>query len=1189
LTRTRTLALAVVLVLSAVLAFPGLPVHAAEGRTAYLVRDLDPREESESGGPAVVIGTVGNRVLLKSSDTASGDELWASDGTPLGTQMLVDVCPGPCSSEVRVLGSLNGRTFWVGVPAPPPFGTLDERRRRLWVTDGTRTGTIPLSEEGIPASVALTRDALYFTGCREFTFQCDLWRSDGTPEGTVLIRQFTIDQGTPGALTAVGSRVFFVANRDLWVTDGTAPGTVRLKSFSRSTPEGLTAAGNRLFLAADDGQGTEVWTSDATVPGTRALTQLAPASPFPTLADHFEPWLFKVAGNLVFFLVNDVTHEDELWRSDGTPAGTFAVTDFSDHQPFGDERLEIHFGAAGNRFLFEASDGLSPTRLWVSTGTRQSTHPLADECPTCSLPHIAGFSGLIETGSRVVFSGQVASESETVWTSDGTARGTIPVDVSCGGSPCGTLFADPVASSGGAFFTLGAHSVLDLWFTDGTANGTHRLTAFRQNDFSTVRADANRRTPDGRFFFTVRGRDFSELWVSRGTPATSRSVGIGRAFGRSSAPSQLTPFGERLFFVGCGPDIGIWQTAGTAATTLPVSTEETTLFCDGTFGPDGLVVAGGTAFFFTRDDSGGWQLWRTVEPAGRVRLLDSEVHSEVTGRAAVLGGRLYFEVHTNPPYQSEVWRSDGTPQGTVKVLELPDVTLRHMTAVGDELYLIATDRRIWRSDGTEAGTREILNTGVSFASFADEPLFARLGSRVFLTALGSGQHAEVWEIDGTTMHRVAEVPELSTDNTQPWGLTAHQGALYFFARQGGRAELWRSDGTQFGTLRLGSFTDPGFIRSLMRLTPFAGALYFAADGGQEGEELWKTDGTAAGTVLVRDIAPGGDSSSPSSLTVAGGRLYFAATESIHGRELWESDGTAAGTRLVQDIAPLASSSAPADLTVAGDRLYFTADDSLTGRELWALPLAGATGCQPSPTHLCLGNGRFQAEIAWRDFQGNTGTGTAVPLTGDTGYFWFFDPANVEAVVKVLDGRGLNGHQWVFYGALSNVEYTLTVTDTQTGLTRRYFNPSGVFASVGDTQGFGPLGAFSTAPAPPLAEERPDPAAAGTCQAGAQRLCLNHNRFAVEVTWKDFQGHTGQGQAVPLSGDTGYFWFFDAANVELVTKALDGTALNGKFWFFYGALSNVEYKITVTDTVTGKMKTYVNPSGHFGSVGDTAAF
>jgi len=77
--------------------------------------------------------------------------------------------------------------------------------------------------------------------------------------------------------------------------------------------------------------------------------------------------------------------------------------------------------------------------------------------------------------------------------------------------------------------------------------------------------------------------------------------------------------------------------------------------------------------------------------------------------------------------------------------------------------------------------------------------------------------------------------------------------------------------------------------------------------------------------------------------------------------------------------------------------------------------------------------------------------------------------------------------------------------------------------------------------------------------------------------------------VPLTSDTGYFWFFSANNIELVIKAVDGRAFNNKFWVFYGALSNVEYTITVTDTLTGAVKTYVNPFGQLASVADTAAF
>jgi hypothetical protein len=253
----------------------------------------------------------------------------------------------------------------------------------------------------------------------------------------------------------------------------------------------------------------------------------------------------------------------------------------------------------------------------------------------------------------------------------------------------------------------------------------------------------------------------------------------------------------------------------------------------------------------------------------------------------------------------------------------------------------------------------------------------------------------------------------------------------------------------------------------------------------------------------------------------------------------------------------------------------------------------------SDTALCLG-GRYRVETRWRDFEGHAGSGHAVPLTGDTGTFWFFDPTNIETIVKVLDGQGINGHAWIFYGALSDVEYTLTVTDTQTGLTRQYFNPQGQLASVGDTHGFGPLGAGSANPVrtvappspPPLIAERIDKAAAVPCQASAERLCLNDGRFAVEVAWKDFQNHTGKGKTVPLPGggsETGAFWFFDAANVELVVKALDGRAFNNHFWLFYGALSNVEYTLTVTDTATGTIRTYRNPSGRFASVADTSAF
>jgi hypothetical protein len=254
------------------------------------------------------------------------------------------------------------------------------------------------------------------------------------------------------------------------------------------------------------------------------------------------------------------------------------------------------------------------------------------------------------------------------------------------------------------------------------------------------------------------------------------------------------------------------------------------------------------------------------------------------------------------------------------------------------------------------------------------------------------------------------------------------------------------------------------------------------------------------------------------------------------------------------------------------------------------PVDGAVIAAPPCTSdpvLCLASERFHVQVHWQLPTGERGEGHPVALSADTGTFWFFDPANVELVVKVLDGRGVNGRFWVFYGALSNVEYTLVVTDTVTGAVRAYVNPQGQLASVADTSAF--LGTGNAPPEPPVAAPAALPrsgAQAAACAAGAGDLCLG-NRFRVSVSWRTSTG-AGNGTAVPLTGDTGYFWFFNAANVELVVKVLDGRPLNGHFWVFYGALSNVGYTITITDTRSGRSKRYVNPPGTMASVADTSA-
>lgn len=112
--------------------------------------------------------------------------------------------------------------------------------------------------------------------------------------------------------------------------------------------------------------------------------------------------------------------------------------------------------------------------------------------------------------------------------------------------------------------------------------------------------------------------------------------------------------------------------------------------------------------------------------------------------------------------------------------------------------------------------------------------------------------------------------------------------------------------------------------------------------------------------------------------------------------------------------------------------------------LGAMKAVGASAtCTPSARAMCLDGGRFQVSADWTKPSGENGHGNAVPLTSDTGYFWFFDRSNVEMIVKVLDGCGLNAHHWVFSGGLTNVAVTLSVRDTRTGAQQTYQNPQGV--------------------------------------------------------------------------------------------------------------------------------------------------
>ncbi|MEM7588004.1 MAG: hypothetical protein AAF560_31740 [Acidobacteriota bacterium] len=259
----------------------------------------------------------------------------------------------------------------------------------------------------------------------------------------------------------------------------------------------------------------------------------------------------------------------------------------------------------------------------------------------------------------------------------------------------------------------------------------------------------------------------------------------------------------------------------------------------------------------------------------------------------------------------------------------------------------------------------------------------------------------------------------------------------------------------------------------------------------------------------------------------------------------------------------------------------------SGGGVFDIQLIGGT------TTLELLGGRFLVEVDWRDFVNLMDRGTVAIADADTGsdvallsrdstVVSFFEPDNWEMLAKVLDGREINGHFWVFLAAATDVELTTTVTDTSCGNVVTYQSALGTPSrAVTDIEAF-----------PECAEPQP-----ASCEATDTTICLGDGRFQLDFAWRDFAGATGEGSQVllPRSGlaqsdDSGLFEFFDQGNWEMLVKVLDGCSINGHFWVFAAAATNVEYTLRVIDTETGAVQGYFNPLGQAApALTDTNAF
>ncbi|MBL9161809.1 MAG: tandem-95 repeat protein [Planctomycetaceae bacterium] len=343
-----------------------------------------------------------------------------------------------------------------------------------------------------------------------------------------------------------------------------------------------------------------------------------------------------------------------------------------------------------------------------------------------------------------------------------------------------------------------------------------------------------------------------------------------------------------------------------------------------------------------------------------------------------INGVTYF-VANNGLNGRELWKTDGTPQGTAMLVDVNagagSSNPTNLVNVNGVLYFAANDgtngNELWRTDGAVGGTQLVRDlftgtytvpSGASYQTFANSSnptQLTNVGGKLFFTARNGVSGIELWSSDGSS-GGTAMVKNISADagatpsSSSPTQLTNYNGALYFVADDGqhGR-ELWKSDGTEVGTVLVkdihqGTYqytptgggsaqtrqnsSHPGLLRVL------DGELYFVANDGTHGAELWKSNGTEAGTSLVKDIRVGAESAfTSSSLMVAtSDLLLFSANDGVNGDELWRSNGDEAGTSLVKNLRPGADGDVSyfGAFTVIDDVLYFAGNDGTNGKELW---------------------------------------------------------------------------------------------------------------------------------------------------------------------------------------------------------------------------------------------------------------